>query len=100
RRGNIVWEAQHRTRGGIRAEAGSGADIPFRFLGQYADSEIGLLYSRFRYYDPDLFRYTTPDPIGLDGGMQLHNYVPTPVAWTDPYGLQCKIHSVEELLPG
>ncbi|CAD0261636.1 hypothetical protein DENIT_11591 [Pseudomonas veronii] len=37
-------------------------------LGQYLDRETGLHFNTFRFYDPDVGRFTTPDPIGLMGG--------------------------------
>nr|WP_230945199.1 RHS repeat-associated core domain-containing protein [Burkholderia cepacia] len=39
-----------------------------RFQGEYLDRETGLHYNLFRYYDPDIGRFITPDPIGLSGG--------------------------------
>jgi RHS repeat-associated protein len=39
-----------------------------RFQGQYYDAETGLHYNRFRYYDPDIGRFVSQDPIGLAGG--------------------------------
>ncbi|MDA8447261.1 RHS repeat-associated core domain-containing protein [Acidovorax valerianellae] len=43
--------------------------------GQYLDRETGLHYNTFRYYDPDLGAFTTPDPIGLAGG-QIYTVTP------------------------
>ncbi|MBK9262907.1 MAG: RHS repeat protein [Polyangiaceae bacterium] len=37
---------------------------PWRWPGMYHDEEIGLHYNRFRYYDPELGRYISPDPFG------------------------------------
>nr|WP_319001272.1 RHS repeat-associated core domain-containing protein [Burkholderia cepacia] len=39
-----------------------------RFQGEYLDRETGLHYNLLRYYDPDIGRFITPDPIGLSGG--------------------------------
>nr|WP_225977321.1 RHS repeat-associated core domain-containing protein [Paracidovorax avenae] len=47
-------------------------------------------YNTFRYYDPDLGAFTTPDPIGLAGGINLHQYAPNPLAWIDPLGWKKK----------
>jgi RHS repeat-associated protein len=60
----------------------------FRFPGQYYDQETGLHYNYFRYYDPATGRYVTPDPIGLEGGINLFLYVAgNPLRWIDPLGL-------------
>lgn len=61
---------------------------PLRFQGQYFDPETGLHYNRFRYYDPDVGRFVSQDPIGLSGGANHYQYSPNPVAWTDPLGLK------------
>ena len=55
--------------------------------GQYADDETGLYYTTFRYYDPHSGRFTTQDPIGLAGGLNLYQYAPNPTGWVDPWGL-------------
>lgn len=60
---------------------------PLRYAGQYADSETGLHYNLFRYYDPQVRRFTTQDPIGLLGGINLYQYAPNPLSWIDPLGL-------------
>ena len=61
--------------------------MPLRFQGQYFDAETGLHYNRFRYYDPQIGRFTTQDPISLAGGINLYQYAPNPVQWVDPLGL-------------
>ncbi|MFP1787714.1 polymorphic toxin type 30 domain-containing protein, partial [Lonsdalea quercina] len=57
------------------------------FAGQLRDSESGLCYNRFRYYDPAGGGYISPDPIGLLGGINLYQYAPNPLSWIDPLGL-------------
>jgi RHS repeat-associated protein len=58
-----------------------------RFQGQYHDEETGLHYNRYRYYDPDIGRFVSKDPIGLQGGVNVYQYAPNPVQWVDPLGL-------------
>ncbi|MBQ2941275.1 MAG: RHS repeat-associated core domain-containing protein [Clostridia bacterium] len=36
-------------------------DNPFRYAGEYADEETGLIYLRARYYDPTISRFTAED---------------------------------------
>jgi RHS repeat-associated protein len=60
---------------------------PLRFQGQYFDSETGLHYNRFRYYDPDCGRFVTQDPIGLAGGDNPSQYALSPTSAIDPLGL-------------
>jgi RHS repeat-associated protein len=70
--------------------------LNLRFPGQYYDSETGLHYNYFRYYDPSTGRYITADPLGIvpnpsatQAGLN-HLYVyakNNAVNLTDPYGL-------------
>lgn len=61
----------------------------FRFAGQYYDEETGLHYNYHRYYDPKTGRYLTPDPIGLDGGINPYVYsLNNPINLIDPLGLR------------
>ncbi|MBW8134903.1 RHS domain-containing protein [Pseudomonas sp. PAMC 26818] len=89
--GEIVWSAHYRAYGEItRLDIGK-VDNPLRFQGQYFDQESGLHYNRHRYYNPDIGRYLTPDPVKLAGGINAYLYVPNPTGWIDPLGLSCKI---------
>uniref|UniRef100_UPI0015D010BC RHS repeat-associated core domain-containing protein n=1 Tax=Pseudomonas fluorescens TaxID=294 RepID=UPI0015D010BC len=85
--GEIVWSAHYRAYGQIsRLDIGK-IDNPLRFQGQYFDPESGLHYNRHRYYNPDIGRYLTPDPVKLAGGINAYQYAPNPTAWVDPLGL-------------
>ena len=57
-----------------------------RFQGQYFDVETGLHYNRSRYYDKDVGRFVSQDPIGLAGGYNVYQYMPNPAGWIDPLG--------------
>ena len=54
--------------------------------GQYHEREADLYCNTFRYYEYDTGRFTTQDPIGLDGGDNLYQYAPNPLTWIDPWG--------------
>jgi RHS repeat-associated protein len=85
--GEIAWSAHYRAYGEIaRLDVGK-VDNPLRFQGQYFDQESGLHYNRHRYYNPDIGRYLTPDPVKLAGGINSYQYTPTPTGWVDPLGL-------------
>jgi RHS repeat-associated protein len=86
--GIIVWEASYKPFGEATVNPMSTMENNFRFPGQYYDEETGLHYNYHRYYNPRTGRYLTPDPIGLDGGVNLYVYVlSNPVNWFDIIGL-------------
>ena len=60
---------------------------PFKYQGQYYDSEVELCYNRFRYYHPETGRYISEDPIKLLGGFNVFAYVGDSNAWVDLLGL-------------
>ncbi len=94
--GDIVWSAHYRAYGQIARLDVDKIDNPLRFQGQYFDAESGLHYNRHRYYNPDIGRYLTPDPVKLAGGINGYRYVPNPTGWVDPLGLSCKKTSCPE----
>ena len=84
-RGSELW-AGHVDLWG-EAQPPAPPELPWRFQGQYADSETGLSYNRFRYYDPGGGCYLSPDPLGPFGNRSLYGYVDDPVSESDPLGL-------------
>ncbi|WP_414654780.1 RHS repeat-associated core domain-containing protein [Janthinobacterium sp.] len=84
--GNVVWSGRYKAWGRLLYVEGEIAQ-PLRFQGQYEDQETGLFYNRYRYYDPDVAKYVTQDPIGLLGGLNSYQYAPNPILWIDPLGL-------------
>ncbi|EFI16444.1 Rhs family protein [Bacteroidetes oral taxon 274 str. F0058] len=50
-------------------------DCPFRYQGQYEDSETELYYNRFRYYSPDEGMYISQDPIELNSRVMEQGLV-------------------------
>ena len=109
--GQLVWQATYKTWGNTQAEEWKRVDLDggrihpldegdqpeneakqqnLRFQGQYLDRDTGLHYNTFRYYDPDIGRFISPDPIGLEGGINLGSYSANPITWIDPWGWACK----------
>uniref|UniRef100_UPI002ABE818B RHS repeat-associated core domain-containing protein n=1 Tax=Burkholderia cepacia TaxID=292 RepID=UPI002ABE818B len=109
--GDLVWQARYKVWGNavpeewvarapqraipawgeVQEAALPPAQVPrpqnLRFQGEYLDRETGLHYNLFRYYDPDIGRFITPDPIGLSGGgLNLYQYARNPISWIDPWG--------------
>ena len=66
----IVWQANYDPFGKATLLINT-LENNVRFPGQYYDAETGLHYNYFRYYDPEVGRYITSDPIGLAGGLIL-----------------------------
>ena len=85
--GEIVWQANYRAWGEVENLIVDQVEQALRFQGQYCDSETGLHYNTFRYYDPGAGRFVTQDPLGLKGGDNLFEYAANPVEFIDPLGL-------------
>jgi RHS repeat-associated protein len=96
--GDVLWQARYKVWGNLALEEWREnvrnymfvtPEQNLRFQGQYADAETGLHYNTFRYYDPDIGRFASQDPIGLAGGVNLYQYGPNPISWIDPWGWSC-----------
>ncbi len=77
------WGKVSRTEGNVDPEK--------RFTGQILDPESGLYYYGARYYDPELGRFISPDPIvpspGDPQSLNRYSYVRNnPVKYIDPTG--------------
>ena len=87
--GNIVWSGDYSGWGKLTQEGRLKLDIhqPFRLQNQHYDEETGLHYNFFRYYDPEIGRFTQQDPIKLLGGESLYALAPNVFVWLDTLGL-------------
>jgi RHS repeat-associated protein len=84
----VIWEGVYKPFGETDVNPNSTVTNNFRFPGQYYDEETRLHYNYHRYYHPNLGMYITPDPIGLEGGINVFVYaINNPINDTDQYGL-------------
>ena len=64
----------------------------YGFTGRELDPETGIYYYRFRYYDQNVGRFISEDPIAWRGGIDFYRYADgNPVSETDPLGLDTKV---------
>jgi len=59
----------------VSAEPADVGESPFLFTSEYLDSEAGLVYYGYRYYDADMGRWLNRDPIGEVGGSNIYGFV-------------------------
>lgn len=61
---------------------------PLRYAAREWDPDAGIYFNRARWYDPDVHRFLSQDPIGTQGGLNLYAYAGNdPVNGNDPSGL-------------
>jgi RHS repeat-associated protein len=69
----------------------------FKYVGQYGvmNESNGFYYMRARYYDPEVGRFISEDPIGFGGGdVNLYVYVGNnPIMFVDPSGLELRVYN-------
>ena len=87
--GSVVQQYHYTPYG--EAQAGYGTIVnPYQYKGREWDAEARLHYMRARYYDPQLGRFLSEDPLGLAGGINPTAFVGAePVNRIDPSGLLC-----------
>jgi RHS repeat-associated protein len=67
---------------------GGSASTRYTYTGREADSDTGLMFYRARWYDAQVGRFISEDPIGFIGGVNWYAYVDnSPVGTLDPLGL-------------
>ncbi|MDT8436702.1 MAG: RHS repeat-associated core domain-containing protein [Gemmatimonadota bacterium] len=87
--GNVAGRYRYDPWGRPQGAALDSVYNPLRFQAREWDEETGLYYVRARYYDPDTGRFLSPDPIGLEGGINPYVFAGNdPVHLRDPSGLQ------------
>ncbi len=89
--GQVVAAYEYDAFGKLKNTRGS-VPNPFAFTARELDPATGLYYYRARYYDPDLGRFLSPDPLPIRVGepLDLNRYLyvrNNPVRFIDPLGL-------------
>jgi RHS repeat-associated protein len=86
--GAIVASYRYDTFGKVVAKSGSLVQ-PFQFSTKRFDSDTGLNYYGYRFYNPSIERWMNRDPLGEEGGVNLYGFVNgDPVNYFDPWGLE------------
>jgi RHS repeat-associated protein len=74
--GQFLAQYQYDPYGSTILKSGTQADVnPFRFSSKYTDNETGFLYFGFRYYQPEIGRWVSLDPVEEGGGLNLFVFV-------------------------
>jgi len=69
---------------------GTGNDL--LYTGREYDRSTGLYYYRARYYDPEIGRFVSEDPLGFKAGVNFYAYVGNnPINNNDPTGLDTQV---------
>jgi RHS repeat-associated protein len=72
--GKLVHEKTYNAFGELLETRGN-VSCSWGFSSKRTDQETGWIYFGNRYYDPEIGRWTTPDPIGYGDGPNLYAYV-------------------------
>ena len=71
--GEVIAHYEYSPFGSLtKTEGAYAASNPFRFSSEYFDKETGLVYYNYRYYNPELGRWISRDPIEEQGGYNLY----------------------------
>ena len=75
---------------GVEISGNPKISLSLGFMSREHDEESGLMYFRARYYEPDMGRFLSPDPLGMaGGGTNLYRFAAgNPLRFGDPSGLK------------
>jgi RHS repeat-associated protein len=83
--GNVTSTLNYDSFGNVTSGS---ASTRYTYTGRELDADTGLMYYRARWYDPQVGRFLSEDPIGFGGGTNFYNYVDNnPISFADPSGL-------------
>jgi len=87
--GEVLQEYTYSVFGEILEQSADSIENRFTYTAREWDGEVGLFYYRNRFYNPQIGRFISEDPVGFAGGdINLYRYVyDNPTNFTDPEGL-------------
>lgn len=90
--GGVVAAYTYNAFGSIIGKSGPLADsLQFRYSTKYYEEETGLYYFGYRFLNPEILQWMTPDPSGEQGGVNLYAFCGNAPTYSyDPNG-QLKI---------
>jgi RHS repeat-associated protein len=86
--GELVNHIKYDSFGNVIAESNPAIKSRYKYTGREFDAETGMQFNRARYYDANIGRFLSEDPIGFEGGsLNLVSYVAnSPSNYRDPSG--------------
>ena len=96
--GNVVAHYEY-SPFGTHVATGSYTGNPFRFSSEVFDSETGLIYYNYRYYNPNRGRWINRDPIEEEGGYNLYSFIKNHsiILWDYLGQSDCKTLSIDTI---
>lgn len=79
--GEIIFESNYSPFG---LQYNSSNNSEFKYAGKSEDSSTGLYFFESRYYDPNIGRFISPDPVSLN--LEYHYAKNNPIKYVDPNG--------------
>lgn len=91
KQGNVIWREQYEPWGKKTLNQDGDHDNVRGYTGHVNDKETGLTYMQARYYDPEIGRFMSIDPVGFkeDNPIMFNRYAyanNNPYKFTDPNG--------------
>ena len=87
--GSVVDHIDYDSYGNKKGETSPASGDRWEYAGREYDGAAGEYYNRARWFDPNIGRFTSQDPIGFGGGdANVYRYVANNITnFTDPSGL-------------
>jgi RHS repeat-associated protein len=88
--GTVTAQYEYSPFGEVLSATGTAAGAnPMRFSTKYQDSESGLYYYGFRYYNPFTGKLLSRDPMEEEGSISLYTAMGNdPIDFIDPFGFE------------